>query len=56
MLPRKQRPKEAAKRYGVGLSTLWRYIRDGKLKAVNISPNVTVLDTEDLEKFFSGEA
>lgn len=54
-LPRKQRPKQAAKNYGVGISTIWRYIAEGKLHTSKPSPRVTLLDTEELELFFSGE-
>jgi len=54
-LPRKQRPKDAAKNYGVGLSTIWKYIKDGKLHVSKPSPRVTLLDTQELESFFNGE-
>ena len=54
-LPRKQRPKQAAENYGVGLSTIWLYIKQKKLTAKKISTKVTVLDTEELERFFNGE-
>lgn len=53
-LPRKQRPKQAAQNYGVGLSTIWLYIKQGKLTATKISEKVTVLDTQELEQFFKG--
>lgn len=53
-LPRKQRPKQAAENYGVGLSTIWLYIKQGKLTAAKISEKVTVLDTAELEQFFNG--
>ncbi len=55
-LPRVQRPKQVAQNYGVGLSTIWLYIKQGKLKASKISEKVTVLDTEELELFFRGKA
>jgi len=45
------RPKEAAKYLGVGLSTIWRYIKDGKLQAHRIGPRVTVIHRLELEKF-----
>lgn len=54
-LPRVQRPKQAAQNYGIGLSTLWSYIKQGKLKAIKISEKVTVIDTEELELFFRGK-
>ena len=55
-LPRKQRPKEAAQRYGVGLSTIWLYINQGKLNVTRPSQRVTLLDTDELEAFFNGES
>ena len=54
-LPRKQRPRQAAKNYGVGISTMWRYIAEGKLHTTKPSPRVTLLDTKELEQFFNGE-
>jgi len=45
------RPKEAAKYLGVGLSTVWKYIKDGKLEAHRISDRVTVIHRLELEKF-----
>ncbi|ADG92279.1 conserved hypothetical protein [Arcobacter nitrofigilis DSM 7299] len=55
LLPRKQRPRQAAENYGIALSTLWLYIKQGKLTAKKISDRVTVLDTEELEVFFNTE-
>ena len=54
-LPRKQRPKQAAENYGVGLSTIWLYIKQGKLSTTKVSAKVTVLDTNELELFFNGD-
>ncbi len=54
-LPRKQRPKQAAENYGVGLSTIWLYIKQGKLTTTKVSDKVTVLDTNELELFFNGD-
>jgi len=55
-LPRVQRPKQVAQNYGIGLSTVWKWIKQGKLKATKIGDKVTVLDTEELELFFKGKA
>ncbi len=43
------RPKEGAKYLGVGLSTIWLYIKQGKLKTKKLSPRVTVISIEELE-------
>jgi len=53
-LPRKQRAKQVAQRYGISLATVWRYVKEGKIKAYKLSPRVSVFDTEELEEFFSG--
>lgn len=55
-LPRKQRPKEVMKRYGISKSTLYNYIQAGKLKITKPSIRVTLLDTKELEAFFNGES
>jgi len=52
-LPRKQRVSDVAKRYSIGKSTVWKYIKDGKLTSIKISPRITVLDTVELEAFFN---
>ena len=56
LLPRKQRPKDAAMRYGVSVSSLYNYIQAGKLKITKPSKRVTLLDTMELEAFFNGES
>ncbi|WP_033916556.1 helix-turn-helix domain-containing protein [Campylobacter sputorum] len=47
------RAKQISKLYNVGLSTIWHYVRQGKLKAINISKNVTLFRTDEVEKFFT---
>ncbi|MEN4053276.1 helix-turn-helix domain-containing protein [Sulfurimonas sp. NWX79] len=42
---------EAGKYLGVAKSTVWKYIKDGKLKAHKLSPRVTVIHRTELEKF-----
>ena len=44
------RPKEAAAYLGVGISTIWRYIKNGKLTAHKISDRVTIIHRFELEK------
>ena len=48
------RPKEASIYLGVGLSTVWLYIKQKKLKTKKLSPQVTVIHIDDLKAF--GEA
>ncbi len=44
------RAKEVAQYLGVGLSTVWFYAKQGKLKAKKISQRVTVFDIDEVEK------
>ena len=57
-VPTKQsyRPKEAAEYLGVGLSTIWLYITQGKFKTRKLSPKVTVISRSDLDAFLDGES
>lgn len=48
------RAKEAAKYLGVGLSTIWLYAKQGKLKANKLSDRVTIFKKEDLDNFING--
>ena len=47
------RAKEAHKYLGVGLSTLWLYVKQGKLKAYKISDRVTIFKKEELDAFIN---
>lgn len=54
-LPRKLRAKQVAKEFGVGLSTIWLYSKQGKITPIKVSERVTVFDTEEVIKLFCGE-
>jgi predicted DNA-binding transcriptional regulator AlpA len=43
--------KEVAEYLGIGISTVWLYAKQGKLKPIRLSPRVTVFDINDIEKF-----
>lgn len=45
------RDKQAAAWLGIGCSTVWMYVRQGKLKAIKLSPKVTVFAISDLQEF-----
>jgi len=47
------RPKDAAKYLGVGLSTVWLYIKQGKLQSIKLSDRVTIISQESLDNFMS---
>ena len=43
------RAKEAAKYLGVGLSTVWYYSKQGKIKPIKMSERVTVFKREEFD-------
>jgi len=45
------RPKEAAQYLGCGLSTIWLYIKQGKITALKLSEKVTIIKKESLDAF-----
>jgi len=47
------RAKEAHKYLGVGLSTLWYYVKQGKIKAYRLSDRVTIFKKSDLDAFIN---
>jgi predicted DNA-binding transcriptional regulator AlpA len=49
----KIRVKNASEIYSVAQSTIWLYIKQGKLTTTKPSPRVTLLDTIELETFFN---
>jgi len=52
-LPKKLRAKQIAEEFGVGLSTVWLYSKQGKLTPINVSSRVTVFDTQEVLNLFS---
>lgn len=49
--PENLRPKEASYYLGIGLSTLWLYAKQGKLKPIKLSQRVTIFKKSDLDEF-----
>jgi len=47
------RAKEAHKYLGVGLSTLWLWVKQGKIKAYKISDRVTLFKKKELDYFIN---
>lgn len=45
------RPKEASQYLGIGLSTVWLYVKQGKLTSIKLSPRVTIFKRQDLDNF-----
>lgn len=51
-LPKKLRAKQIAKEFGIGLSTVWLYAKEGKLSPIKVSSRVTVFDSAEVEALF----
>ena len=49
------RAKEASKYLGVAKSTLWLYVSQKKIRAIKLSPKVTIFKVEDLDTFIAGD-
>ncbi len=47
------RPKEAAQYLSIGLSTLWRYIKQDKIKTSKLSDQVTIITKQELDSFIA---
>lgn len=55
VLPKKLRAKKIAEEFGIGLSTVWLYAKQGKLTPIKVSSRVTVFDTQEVLDLFGGE-
>ncbi len=44
----KYRAKELAEYLGIGLSTVWKWAKDGKIRPHNLSKGVTVFDINEV--------
>lgn len=47
------RAKEAHKYLGVGLSTLWLFVSQKKIRAIKLSERVTIFKKSDLDAFIA---
>ena len=45
------RPKQAAQYLGIGLSTFWLYVSQGRINTIKLSDRVTVIDESELKRF-----
>jgi excisionase family DNA binding protein len=50
MLSNFLRPKEAGRYMGVGIATVWKLARDGKLTKIKLSTKVTLFDRREIDK------
>lgn len=49
------RAKELANHLGIGLSTVWLYAKQERIKPIKISSRVTVFDIDEVEKALLNE-
>ena len=54
-LPMKLKAKDISTNFNIGLSTVWLYARQNKLKATKISKGCTLFDTNVVVEFFNGK-
>lgn len=47
------RVPDAAQYLSVSESTIWLYVKQGKLKTIKLSPRVTVIDIDELNRFIN---
>lgn len=47
-IKKKYRAKELALHIGVGLSTIWRWVKENKIRSYKISKGVTVFDIDEV--------
>jgi predicted DNA-binding transcriptional regulator AlpA len=47
------RPKEASKYLAIGESTLWLYVKQGKLNPIKLSQRVTIFPKKELDRFIT---
>ena len=48
--PKYMRAKDLAKHLGIGLSTVWYYVKIGRIKSIKTSPYITLFEVEEVEK------
>ena len=51
-MKKKYRAKELAEYLGVGLSTIWRWTKEGRIRSHKISKGVTVFDIDEIKSDF----
>lgn len=54
-LPLMLRAKDVAKYFSVGLSTVWLYAKQNKLKAIKSTNGCTRFNTKQVVEFFNGK-
>jgi len=50
------RPTEAAEYLRISKSQLWNLIREGEIKAIKLSPQVTIIRKKEIDEFLNRAA
>lgn len=50
--PQRMRAKQVALENSIGLSTVWRYVKLGKLNPIRVTDGVTVFDRAEVDALF----
>jgi len=53
--PKFLRAKDLSKHLSIGLSTVWLYVKQDRIKPLKLSSNVTVFEVAAVEKALFGE-
>ncbi len=54
--PQRLRAKQVASENSIGLSTVWRYAKLGKLTPIRVTDGVTVFDRDEVNALFGCKA
>ena len=50
--PKVYRAKQIAETFGIGLSSVWRLAKEGKLTPLRVSPRTTVFNADEVHRYF----
>ena len=50
------RAKHVVKEFSISPATLWRYVKDGRIKVTKVTAGVSVFDRDEIIAFFNGGA
>lgn len=50
-MSKQYRPKKAAEYLGIGLSTFWLFVKQGKIETKKLSERITVVSEDELKRF-----
>ena len=53
--PKVYRAKQIAQTFGIGLSSVWRLAKEGKITPLKISGRTTVFNADEIHKYFKIE-